>query len=621
MDTQQLKHMGVVGAGGAGFPTYVKAASKVEYVLANGAECEPLVHKDVELMRNFPAEIVAGMRLMMSATGAREGKFGLKKKNSAAVEAIRSSLNGAPIELVLLGDFYPSGDEYELVYSATGRLIPPFGIPLQVGCVVNNVETLYNVRQASEGIPVTGKFVSVTGAVRQPKCFRVPLGTRLRELIDAAGGASVPDYAVFISGIMMGTLSSDLEQPVTKTTAGLIVLPRDHYIVERRGRPESAMLHIGKSGCDQCSYCTEFCPRYLLGYDVRPHQVMRSLGFTKTGEQHWNGWAQLCCACGICTLYACPEDLYPKEACDKAKRDFRAAGLKFEQARPPSVHPMKEFRRVPLPMLRRRLHVRSSSRTLPSTTSRWRLRACASTCFTARAGRRSRSCRRATRCGPASRWDALRPKISGPTCTRASREPLRPSRTLTSRLRGSGLARNSIGLIELGSIASGYEACDAMLKAADVELILARSVCSGKFIVMVRGDVAAVQSAVTAGEQTAGFSKIDTFVIPNVHESVFPAISGVTKVNALDALGIIESFSVASLVEAADAAVKSANVQLVELRLAMALGGKAFATMTGSVAAVRSAVDAGAAVIARKGLLVNKVVIPSPRPELLTEMI
>ncbi len=183
------------------------------------------------------------------------------------------------------------------------------------------------------------------------------------------------------------------------------------------------------------------------------------------------------------------------------------------------------------------------------------------------------------------------------------------------------MARNSIGLIELGSIAAGFEVTDAMLKAADVELLLARSVCSGKYIVMVRGDVAAVQSAVDAGNQAGGFSKIDSFVIPNVHDMVFPAITGTIKAGTLESLGIIESFSVASLIEGADAAVKSANVQLIEVRLAMALGGKAFATLTGSVAAVQSAVDAGAAVVAQKGLLVNKVVIPSPRPELLAEMI
>ncbi|MGD0200008.1 MAG: BMC domain-containing protein [Bryobacteraceae bacterium] len=183
------------------------------------------------------------------------------------------------------------------------------------------------------------------------------------------------------------------------------------------------------------------------------------------------------------------------------------------------------------------------------------------------------------------------------------------------------MAKNSIGLIELGSIAAGMEACDAMLKAADVELLLARSICSGKYMVMVRGDVAAAQSAVQAGAQAGGFSVIDTFVIPNLHESVFPAISGATKVERLEALGVIESFSVASLIEGADAAAKAANVRLLELRLAMALGGKAFVTMTGKVAAVRAAVDAGAQLVAQKGLLVNKVVIPAPRPELLSEVI
>jgi len=183
------------------------------------------------------------------------------------------------------------------------------------------------------------------------------------------------------------------------------------------------------------------------------------------------------------------------------------------------------------------------------------------------------------------------------------------------------VAKNSIGLVELGSIAAGFEACDAMLKTADVELVLARSVCSGKYVVLVRGDVAAVESSVKAGARAAGFAVIDTFVIPNVHESVFPAISGTTKVEELEALGVLESFSVASLIEAADAAAKAAQVQLIEVRLAMALGGKAFVTLTGNVAAVQSAVEAGAQVLSRKGLLVNKVVIPSPHPELLKEMI
>jgi microcompartment protein CcmL/EutN len=183
------------------------------------------------------------------------------------------------------------------------------------------------------------------------------------------------------------------------------------------------------------------------------------------------------------------------------------------------------------------------------------------------------------------------------------------------------MAKNSIGLVELTSIAAGFQTCDAMLKTADVDLLLSRSICSGKYMVAVRGDVAAVAASVAVGITASGFAVIDSFVIPNLHEAVFPALNGSTKVEKLSALGVVESFSVAALIEGADAAVKSANVELIEIRLAMALGGKAFVTLTGDVAAVTSAVEAAARVIGEKGMLVNKVVIPHPRPELLNEMI
>ncbi len=365
MLNERLRECGVVGAGGAGFPTYVKAQSQVEFLIANGAECEPLIHKDAELMKHFPKPILQGMESMMDATQAKTGKFGIKTKNAEALEALQQNLTSQRIEFVTLGDFYPSGDEYELVYTATGRLIPPAGIPLNVGCVVNNVETLYNVNLAEQGSPVTQKFLSVCGAVKEPKSFWAPVGTPFRDLIALAGGPTMEDYGVFISGIMMGTLTFDVDDVVTKTTGGLIVLPRDHYLMTRRTRTQAEMNQIGKSACDQCSYCTEFCPRYLLGYEVQPHKVMRSLGFTLTGGDIWNQWSELCCACGLCTLYACPEDLYPKEACDDGKRDRKAAGLKFVQQKPVQVHPMKEYRRVPLSQLRRRLQVEEYERETP----------------------------------------------------------------------------------------------------------------------------------------------------------------------------------------------------------------------------------------------------------------
>ena len=357
-DDVKIRNAGVVGCGGAGFPSHVKASSKAEVVLANGAECEPLLHKDLELITREPEAVVHGMQILMSTTGAKKGVLGIKRKYEERLADVKSAIGKNQIELKLLGDYYPTGDEYVLVYEATKKLIPPQGIPLDVGIVVNNVETLRNIHYASEGIPVTTKCISVAGAVKQPSTFTVPIGISFAEVIAAAGGAAVSDYAVFVSGIMMGKLSSDMSLPITKTCAGLVVLPVSHRLITRKSLPEQAMHRIGKSACDQCSYCTEFCPRYLLGYDVQPHKVMRSLSFTASGEDLWNQWAQLCCSCGLCTLYACPEDLYPKEACDKAKVDLKAKGLKWDGNREITPHPIYDGRHVPLSQLIGKLGVK-----------------------------------------------------------------------------------------------------------------------------------------------------------------------------------------------------------------------------------------------------------------------
>lgn len=354
---ESIRNAGVVGAGGAGFPAHVKASSQVDTVIANGAECEPLIHKDLELMLHYAERVVHGVALQMKSTGARRGIIGVKAKNKAAVEAFEKAIKGTPLTIHQLGDFYPSGDEFILVYEATGRLIPPKGIPLNIGVVVNNVETLYNISLAYEGKPVTEKFITVAGAVRHPVSFAVPVGMSYRDVIEAAGGASVSEFAVFVGGIMMGKLEFNLDLPITKTTAGLVVLPLDHTLVQRKAQPEHSMHRIGKSACDQCSYCTELCPRYILGYDVQPHKVMRSLGFTATGEAFWNQYADLCCSCGLCTLYACPESLFPKEACDKSKRDMKEQGVTWSGKMEVEPHPMYEGRRTPLKMLVKRLGI------------------------------------------------------------------------------------------------------------------------------------------------------------------------------------------------------------------------------------------------------------------------
>ncbi len=174
----------------------------------------------------------------------------------------------------------------------------------------------------------------------------------------------------------------------------------------------------------------------------------------------------------------------------------------------------------------------------------------------------------------------------------------------------------TIGMVELNSIARGIESCDLMVKASDVTLIDSYPVCPGKYIILVSGDVAAVESSVSAGIDSAGASFVDKLVIPHVHSQVIPGILGTTDVKEIKAVGIIETFSVASGIIAADASLKAAKVDIIEIRLAKGLGGKSFYTLTGDVAEVRAAIDAGAFVIEKEGVLVNKVVIPNPHPAL-----
>ena len=353
----QVKLAGVVGAGGGGFPTHVKLGAKADTLIANGAECEPLLHKDAVIMEEQAPALVRGLILAGEAVGAKDVVVGIKAKKKQAVEAVKAAVRGTRVQVHLLGDYYPAGDEYDLVFEVTGRLIPPAGIPIQVGAVVNNVETFVNIAEAAEGKPVTHKMITIAGAVKSPVTLRVPIGTTYRDCLAAVGGLSTDDPVLCIGGLMMGQTTEDLDAPVTKTATGVVILPRTHHVIERKLKPHQVQAKIGKSACDQCRYCTEYCPRFLLGYAVEPHQVMRSLAFTATGADYWNQWASLCCSCGLCTLYACPEELYPKEACDDSKAEMRRANLKWTGPSTIKPHAMRDGRHVPIKTLTKKLHV------------------------------------------------------------------------------------------------------------------------------------------------------------------------------------------------------------------------------------------------------------------------
>jgi len=315
ISVEQIGACGVVGAGGAGFPTHVKLGAKVECAILNAAECEPLLHKDKELLRAYGDEVLAGLAAAMQLTGAPRGIVGIKGKYHDVIEQLTPRLPQG-VEIKALGDSYPTGDEFILVYDCLDRIIPPGGLPRDVGAVVLNVETALNV---ARGQPVTRKFLTVAGAVNEPVTIDVPVGVTFGECIALAGGATVDQPAVLVGGAMMGRLAESLDEPVTKTTGGLIVLDESHPLIRRYRNDWTVIRRIGAAACDQCSYCTELCPRYLLGHPIEPHKAMRSLGFNLAGRSNVIG-TLYCCECNLCTLYSCPEDLDPKNVCSENKR-------------------------------------------------------------------------------------------------------------------------------------------------------------------------------------------------------------------------------------------------------------------------------------------------------------
>lgn len=350
-----VREAGVTGAGGAGFPTHIKMASRAEVVIANGAECEPLTHVDQELMIHHAPEVVAGLRAAMQSTGASRGILGVKKKYTAASAALRQAIAGSPdITIFELGNFYPAGDEQVMVYDILGRVVPEGGIPLNVGAVVQNIETLYNINAALHGQPVIDKHITVIGAVARPMTVRVPLGVTLGEVIDLAGGSLTPEPMVLNGGAMMGHVAGSLAEPVTKRTKLLLVLPYDHQLSAKRRQPRSQVELHAISACDQCYMCTDYCPRHAQGHAIQPHKLILLLasGIPLTDAQM--AGALLCCECRTCN-YACPVHLSPGDIAIAVKHDLVKAGMKNPYHRQTEADPYRDFRRVPMYRLVNRL--------------------------------------------------------------------------------------------------------------------------------------------------------------------------------------------------------------------------------------------------------------------------
>ena len=355
-----MRDGGVVGAGGAGFPSYAKLNKDADTIILNCAECEPLLKLHRQVLEKHAEEITFALDTIAKAVEADRVIIAIKPGYKEAIAAVNKCISKYKnMSVGLLPEIYPAGDEVITIYETTGRIVPPGSIPISVGVTVFNVETALNVaRMINEGKPVTYKYITIAGEVKHPVTLKAPLGITYGELIKLAGGATVENPVLIAGGPMTGSIcyASDV---VTKTSNAVLVMPEHQYIVDKRTTPVGISMKRAMSVCCQCMMCTDLCSRNLLGHPIEPHKFMRaaSSGVTTDTSAYLNTF--FCSACGLCELYSCGQNLNPRTLIGITKGQLRKNGIpvpKDIEVKP--VNKQREYRTVPMSKLIARLGLR-----------------------------------------------------------------------------------------------------------------------------------------------------------------------------------------------------------------------------------------------------------------------
>ena len=327
---------GIVGAGGAGFPTHVKLQGKVEYLIINAAECEPLLQSDQYIMRTCAEKVIKGIEYVSKVIDPDKIIIGTKNKYKKEIEELKKEIKAlnSNIKIYESKSFYPLGDEQILAQIITGRSVPPGGIPLDINAVVLNVTTVAQIADAvGTDNPVIKKIVTVLGEVKNPGLINVPVGISVEECIKECGGSNLSNYCIVLGGPMMGNVIDDVDASgnyIKKTDGAIIVLPKDHFIIRRKRSDIRYIIRQAKTCCIQCRYCTDMCPRYLIGHPIEPHLIMRNVDKTYFSQDILRE-SLICCECGICEIYACPMGLSPRMVNAYLKDKFSKEGVKYNK--------------------------------------------------------------------------------------------------------------------------------------------------------------------------------------------------------------------------------------------------------------------------------------------------
>lgn len=351
-----LRESGIVGAGGAGFPSYGKLDSRADTIILNCAECEPLLKLHRQVLQKYTAEILTALEDIASAVEASRIIIAIKPGYKEAVESVKALLSEYPrVELGYLPEIYPAGDEVVTIYETTGRVVAPGALPITVGVTVFNVETVYNIYRALyEKKPVTHKYITIAGAVKKPVTLLAPLGVTYGSLIEQAGGAVTEDPVLIGGGPMTGRIVSKSDV-VTKTSNAVLVMPQNSYIALKRTTSVKIDIKRIMAACCQCHMCTDLCSRNLLGMPIEPHKIMRAVAIGTPNDAAACVDSFFCSSCGLCELYSCGQGLNPRTVIANIKSGLRSSGVKPPEAEGASVNSLRNARRVPMSRLTSRL--------------------------------------------------------------------------------------------------------------------------------------------------------------------------------------------------------------------------------------------------------------------------
>ncbi|MCH5185195.1 MAG: 4Fe-4S dicluster domain-containing protein [Oscillospiraceae bacterium] len=360
-ELQQIVYeAGIVGAGGAGFPTHKKLAAGVKQIVVNAAECEPLMMVDHHILEHHLEELTDTLQLLVDTLGADEAVIGIKGKNMHLLdEKIVKKLTGK-VKIKEIPDIYPAGDEVVLTYETTGKIIPEGSIPIMVGVMVINVETVHNIYKAvNKKQPVVDKYITIGGDTKEDITVKAPVGMKISEVLAKCGYTDLKNKAVINGGPMMGKLVDLENDVVTKTTKGLLIFPETHKVVQMKRASVGVTLRRASAACCQCSMCSDVCPRNLLGYDIKVHKTVRaaSSGAVKDTESFLQ--SALCCGCGVCTVMGCQQGLNPQAISMGVKGELAKNRIRRPNNKAPeAVRPERASRLVSSARLIDRLGIR-----------------------------------------------------------------------------------------------------------------------------------------------------------------------------------------------------------------------------------------------------------------------